>query len=83
MSYIFLGKFVEEYMNAVFWNLKRIRNGLGHVFDEFLLFVRGSSRKQTNLNGWHLLVLLKLDFEFGVMGSELTSSENYSLRTPN
>ena len=54
MCYVLFGKFVEEDVNSVFWNLKRIGNGLGDVLDELLLLLRSSPWKQTDLNGWHL-----------------------------
>ena len=57
MRYILLGNFIEEDMNSVFWNLKRISNGMGDVLDEFLLLLRGSPWKQTDLNSRHLLLL--------------------------
>ncbi len=57
MRYILFGNFVEEDVNSVFWNLKRIGNGMGDVLNEFLLLLRSSPWKQTDLNGGHLFLL--------------------------
>ncbi len=57
MCYIFFGKFVEEDVNSIYRNLKRIRDGMGDVLDELLLLLWSSPWKQTDLNGWHLLLL--------------------------
>jgi len=62
MRYVLFGNFVEEDVDSVLWNLKRIGNGLGNVLDELLLLLWSSTRKQTDLNGWHLLLLLKFEF---------------------
>jgi hypothetical protein len=35
---------------------------MGDVLDELLLLLWSPPRKQTDLNGWHLLLLLKFEF---------------------
>jgi len=62
MRYILFRNLVEKDVNSVFWDLKRIGNGLGNVLDELLLLLRSSTWKQTDLNGWHVLLLLKFQF---------------------
>ena len=39
MRDILFGKFVEEDVDSLFWNLKRIGNGMGDVLNEFLLLL--------------------------------------------
>ena len=62
MCYILFGNFIQKDVNSVFWNLKRISDGMGDVLDELLLLLWSPPRKQTDLNGWHLLLLLKFKF---------------------
>jgi hypothetical protein len=70
MRYILFGNFVEEDVNSVFWNLKRIGNSMGDVLNEFLLLLRSSPWKQTDLNDGHLF-LLSLNRVQGFEGSRV------------
>ena len=57
MCDILFGYFIEEDMNSVFWNLKRLGNGIRHFLNELFFLFRGSPWKQTDLNGGHLFLL--------------------------
>ncbi len=61
MRYVLFGNLIEEDMNSVFWNLKRISDGIGDVLNELLLLLRGSPGKQTDLDSRHLVLLLKFE----------------------
>lgn len=57
MRDVLFGKLIEEDVDSLFWNLKRIGNGLGDALNEFLLLLWSSSWKQTDLNGGHVFLL--------------------------
>ncbi len=61
MRYVLFGTLIEEDMNSVFRNLKRISDGIGDVLNELLLLLRGSPGKQTDLDSGHLVLLLKFE----------------------
>ncbi len=81
MCYILFWKFVEEDMNSVFWNLKRIGDGLGDVLDELFFLLRSSPRKQTDLYGWHLLLLSDEVLRVREVRSRDTIHDVYGLNT--
>jgi hypothetical protein len=45
---ILFGDFVEEDVDLIFWNLKRLNDGVGNFLDQFFLLRRGPP-----LHKWH------------------------------